>query len=604
MLASLALTNAGADARQNALFDHPSPYLAMHGQDPVQWREWGEQALAEARRDNRLLLVSSGYYTCYWCHVLHEESFSDPGIARLMNRFVPVKVDRELNPALDAMLIDFVERTRGQAGWPLNVFITPEGYPLVGFVYLPRDRLQQVLIEVGDNWRKDHARLKEAARVAFGLMHPERDDVPEPEPGKPAVQDLRAALVRQSMAYADVLDGGFGEQHKFPQVPQLRALLLAWRQEPADELRDFLQLTLDRMASGGLRDHIGGGFFRYSTDPGWRVPHFEKMLYDNAQLAQLYLEAAASFDRPRYAEVATDTLDFMLDYMRPGQGSMLAALSSVDDAGNEGGYYLWRAAETEALLSRRDLQVARLAWRLEDGPRVEGAHLPVAGATDAEIARQLGIDVAEVAASRSRALQALREARKARGLPADGKRIAGWNGLALSALAAAVRYTGEERYRRAGQAMKDFLSRRVWDGRLLARALGPQGLMGAASLEDYAYVARGLLDWQKAGGDAGPAGAIIRRAWRDFYGDGGWRLGRDPLLPYDLREQLTGDGPMPSPADVLIDATLEYMAADTELHGHAVTALSAGQAPVLDAPFANATRIAVMIRHLSGAAGE
>ncbi|MDH3451434.1 MAG: DUF255 domain-containing protein, partial [Gammaproteobacteria bacterium] len=266
-------------ASSNELRGNRSPYLAMHGDDPVAWREWGLPALQEARRSGRLLFVTSGYFTCYWCHVMQRESFLDKEVASTLNdNFIPVVVDRELLPALDARLIDFVERTRGAAGWPLNVLITPQGYPLVGITYLPRDTFLQFLHNVRQRWAAERDELSALAKHAAEQIRQQRSAAAE----DPSAKTLLSAMRRQLESVADDLNGGFGQQNKFPMTPQLFALLRIYAATGDPALGEFLSLTLERMAYRGLNDVIGGGFFRYTVDPDWREPHFEKMLYDNA----------------------------------------------------------------------------------------------------------------------------------------------------------------------------------------------------------------------------------------------------------------------------------------------------------------------------------
>ena len=299
-------------ARNNQLANHPSPYLAMHGQDPVQWQEWGKAAQQAAVREDKLLFISSGYFSCHWCHVMQRESFSDPEIAAILNKhFIAVKVDRELNPALDAKLIDFVERTRGYAGWPLNVFITPDGYPLVGLVYMPQQGFKTMLLKLTTEWQQRKPELKElAAKATSELATPQ---VSESTTLAPKLgEEYTKYLLRHTFDLADELQGGFGQQNKFPMVPQLQVLLAEYQRNRLERLGDFLQTTLNHMASQGLNDQLAGGFYRYTVDPAWQIPHFEKMLYDNAQLANLYLNAASVFSNQRYQTVAFQTLDFML----------------------------------------------------------------------------------------------------------------------------------------------------------------------------------------------------------------------------------------------------------------------------------------------------
>ncbi len=311
----MSVANA-APRLENQLANHASPYLALHAGDPVKWQDWTPAVIKLARQQKKLVYLSIGYFSCHWCHVMQRESYRNPEIARFLNKhFIPVKVDRELEPALDAHLIEFAEQTQGVAGWPLNVFLTPEGYPLYAVLYMPPKEFQQVLVKLQKLWQQDSASLAKLARQA----------VDEGKgPGKPVlnaslVKTYANKIVETSFTRRDLFHGGFGEQSKFPSVPQLDFLLARYQRQPDSKLKNFLQHTLDQMMRNGLYDHLGGGFFRYTVDPGWRMPHFEKMLYDNALMARLYLRAGTLWQRDDYLRIATETLLFMQKVMRrPG----------------------------------------------------------------------------------------------------------------------------------------------------------------------------------------------------------------------------------------------------------------------------------------------
>lgn len=334
LLLMASISHAGL---KNTLANNASPYLAMHGGDPVHWQEWNEQTVATARKENKLLFVSIGYFACHWCHVMQRESYQNPGIAAKLNsNFIPVKVDRELNPALDTRLIEFVERTRGYSGWPLNVFITPEGYPLLGIVYLPPNDFSSLITELATIWQQDSQQLiAEAKAASEELQTTPLDKTITIQEG--LVSKVHGKLKNVTLTRADSFAGGFGNQSKFPSVPQLSAMLDSYKSNHDKQLAGFLRLTLNNMASLGLNDIIAGGFYRYTVDPQWRVPHFEKMLYDNALLASLYLQAGVAFDEPRYLDTARKTLDFMISELLSEQGGLYASLSAIDSKNVEGG---------------------------------------------------------------------------------------------------------------------------------------------------------------------------------------------------------------------------------------------------------------------------
>ena len=584
---------------QNRLAGHSSAYLAMHGHDPVQWQEWNDRTLARARKENKLLFVSSGYFSCHWCHVMQRESYQNKAIAALLNKyFIPVKVDREIHAALDSRLIDFVEQTQGYSGWPLNVFITPEGYPLVGMVYVPPDNFKQLLEKLSQQWQQQPVELTKLASQASSELS--KVSMAQ-QPNVPASlgREFEKQLLQQNYTLADEMQGGYGEQNKFPSVPQLMVLLETYQRQPKPRLKNFLEVTLKQMAAQGLRDHLGGGFFRYCVDPGWQVPHFEKMLYDNALLAELYLEAGVIFKSEFYKAIGLETLDFMLRDMATEQGGLAASLSAVDDKGQEGGYYLWQQEELKNILTPDELAVANLVWQLEGPPDVEqGQHLVQSGNAEL-VAELLKKNKAIVMSLMESAQTKMHRARSKRHVPKDDKRIAAWNGLALSAFVKASQSGEKGRYLAATRAIQTDLMTQHWNGQQLARVVGRQGRLGEGGLEDYAYVARGLLDWATLTGDKQDwqnAALLLRQAWQRFYTKDGWLLAENMLLRYGAGQAAISDGPMPSASAVLIATTMRLVAQqpDPHLKQQALLALSSGHELITKDPFWYASHIGMM----------
>ena len=545
-----------AMAAGNTLMDHPVPYLALHGDDPIHWQEWGPEVMESARRDNRIVLLSIGYFSCHWCHVMQRESFQDPEIAAIANRhFVFVKVDKEMNPALDNAMMSFAQATLGRGGWPLNVFITPDGSPIYALLYLPPDRFREVLERLQSLWSDNEAELRQLV---------------ENFPWKPAAESsapaddqeigrLLTSARRRILDRGDHFQGGFGVQNKFPSVPQLAFLLGMQESVPDDATREFLTTTLDAMAHLGLRDHLAGGFFRYTVDPGWEIPHFEKMLYDNAVLADLYLEAGRILGREDYLAVARETLDFMRRDMW-ADGALVSSLSAVDDRDIEGGAYLWQPDELRQLLSEREFAVADAVWGISQVAELEAGNHLRRHRSLAEAARWLGQEAADVERVLLRSRDKLLAARAQRTVPVDHKLVSGWNGLALSAFARAAERFPDHDYGDTAEGLASFLSKRVTvsaeDGTVaLARAEVRGMPRGNGSLEDYAYVARGLLDWARLTGDAADyarAADMARLGWERYFDGTGWRHG--PALVRTLPEvvPLTEDGPTPSPSATLL----------------------------------------------------
>ena len=548
-----------AEALENQLADHPSPYLALHGQDPLAWQQWDVSVLQRARQEDKLIFLSIGYFTCHWCHVMQRESFQDPEVADWVNRhFIPVKIDRELEEALDARMIAFAEETRGRAGWPLNVFLTPEGYPLYAELYLPRDNFLEFIKRLQDLWASDPDGLRELVNREAGAGKIRAVHAWQPD----EIDELFKLTVSQALSNADTLNGGFGETLKFPSAPQLAFLIAAYRQSPDDELKDFLITTLDQMASQGLYDHIGGGFFRYTTDPDWQTPHFEKMLYDNAQLASVYLEAATVLTRPDYRDVALETLAFMLRDMQDSSGAHIAALSAVDGNDVEGGYYLWNRDELQDVLDADGYRAVDAAWLGSNAAPFEQGYLPLWQAgSDAMFTT--GSDASpnrdHLEAARMRLLGVRSSTRE---VPVDEKLLAGWNGLALSAFARAARDTGDALLREGAQAIQAYLLGKLWDGKRLLRASAGNQALGQSTLGDYAAVAAGLLDYyylSNSENDLAAAEAVALAAWQAYSSAAGWRYGVDGLLPASSAEGVIMDGALFSPSASLLATSCKLL---------------------------------------------
>ena len=586
----------------NQLGGHDSPYLAMHGDDPVDWQSWTADALAQAKKENKLVFVSIGYFSCHWCHVMQRESYRNEKIAKQLNdNFISVKVDRELNPALDAYLIDFVTRTRGSAGWPLNVFLTPEGHPLVGLTYLPAERFMALLQDLQSKWAQSPSYYKQAAARAAQDMAGLAAK-PELPISKKEAQQYEAVLVSQAFRLTDEMSGGFGQQTKFPMVPQMDGLLSAYERNQNARLKKLLVITLDSMASQGMRDHLGGGFYRYTVDPGWQTPHFEKMLYDNALLAHLYLRASKIFNRPDYELVARETLDFMVSEMTGSSGAMIASFSAVDDANVEGGYYLWENETLSKILNTNELMLLEHMWGLRGQSDFEAGHLPRVQATVSEAANSLKLGDGEAQQLFSSARIKLLKARERRKLPVDGKYLAAWNGLALVALTEGAKLEGGEKYKIAAKQIRDYFVNILWDGKRLWRAKGKSGELGQAGLEDYAFGAQGLLAWAMLmkdtpeGGDYKLAKRWVDDAWKRFHDKTGWRLSDQTLLPTGYGVPIMDESPLPSPSGVLLRVSdvLAKQTNDKSLKGKVQDGMNAGHSQLKQAAFDYPTQVSVI----------
>jgi uncharacterized protein YyaL (SSP411 family) len=505
-----ALPAADAPADRPAgwrLAAESSPYLQLHADNPVEWYPWGEAALARARRENKPLFISIGYFTCHWCHVMARESFSSPEIAALLNtHFVSIKIDREQRPDLDAAYLQYVTLTRGQAGWPLSVWATPDGAPFFGGTYFPpvaqkgRAGMRQLLTRVAAAWTEDEAGVRKTAGQAIAALRRASGSVePLKELDAHPLQQARS----QYAAVYDELQGGFGPAPKFPQPARLLFLL----QEGDGASVDMALNTLERMAAGGIHDQLGGGFHRYATDFEWRVPHFEKMLYDQALIARAYLFAWRATRDESYATIARTSLDFALESLRNGQGGFYAALgadSPIPGAASgrmeEGAYYTWRWTELADVLGDelRDWAVLRygVSPQGEAQGEVAGSNVLHRELDTAGLAEHFGVDLITAGQRNARLDELLLAARSRRpAVPVDDKVVAVWNGYMITTLALAGRLLDEPRYIEAAAATAGFVLDKLHDAEsgVLFRdwRAGVRGVPGFC--DDYAAIAEGLL---------------------------------------------------------------------------------------------------------------
>lgn len=570
-----------AQPLENQLKNSPSPYLAAHASDPVAWQEWSPATLELARKENKLLFVSIGYFSCHWCHVMQAESYKNAEIAALINRnFIPVKVDRELDVALDAEMIAFAKTTLGNAGWPLNVFITPEGYPLYAILYEPPERFKLMLDSLGSEWLKDSAGLKAIAQNAVKKVQA----AAKVNPTEALAKKYQKQLVQEALEQADFLSGGLNVPRKFPLSPQLSALLEIEAHEHDARLAEWLRLTLDKMAEDGLRDHLSGGFFRYTVDPGWQKPHFEKMLYDNAQLAIIYLRAAAILKKPAYRDIAIDTLEFLLKDMRVGSG-FITSISAVDDKGKEGGSYLWTEAQLKAVLDPEEYQLVHKVWGMAAASEFEDGYLPqyrIVPSAD-ELKRLNGINLK------------LQQQLNSRVVPKDTKLLAGLNGMMLETLSEAAVLS--PRYRQAAEDLSVFMLKDLWQNGILYKGISRQQLLGQGDLETYTYTASGLARYAQLSGknaDRSIALQLQILAWQKFHTQEGFLLEQGSELARPFYQVAIEDGPLPSPSAVLIKTSLQ--SGDKALRQNAIDALAYGDAVLQSGVFWFSTQVMALNR--------
>jgi uncharacterized protein len=493
----------------NRLAHEKSPYLLQHAHNPVDWFPWGEEAFEKARRENRPIFLSVGYSTCHWCHVMERESFENEGIAQVLNQnFVSIKVDREERPDVDRMYMLFVQASTGSGGWPMSVWLTPERKPFFGGTYFPPDNrygrpgFRAVLERLAEAWRQDRSRVEESGDKVIEQLR----DYASLSTGKG--MPGREVLDRAFQAFRRVFDpelGGFGRAPKFPRPSVHNFLVRYYVETGSEEALEMVLATLREMVKGGMNDQIGGGFHRYSVDERWFVPHFEKMLYDQAQLAVSYLEAFQITRDGQYAAAARDIFTYLLrDMTDPGGGFYSAedADSASDPAHphekGEGAFYIWRKQEIDEALEPRAAAMFSYRYGVEPSGNVEedpqnefrGANILYQAHTIDETAAHAGVSVEAVRAELQRASAKLLEIRASRPRPLrDDKVLSSWNGLMISAFAKGAQILSDARYAEAARAAADFLRRHLWDD---ARQILQRRHRGGESaidgfLDDYAF---------------------------------------------------------------------------------------------------------------------
>ena len=489
----------------NRLAHEKSPYLLQHAHNPVDWFAWGEEAFEKARQENKPIFLSIGYSTCHWCHVMERESFEDERVgAFLKEHFVSIKVDREERPDVDKIYMTFVQATTGSGGWPMSVFITADLKPFYGGTYFPPDNRHgrpgflQLLQHIHQLWETRREDLKESATDAHEKLE-QMASAGESSGAALTVEELRNGGLQLKRMF-DPRNGGFGGAPKFPQPSQPQFLLrYAKRFDDADAVRMVLQ-TCERMAAGGIHDQLGGGFARYSVDAEWLVPHFEKMLYDNAQLVQLYLDAFLISGDARHADTARDILDYVLRDMTHPEGGFYSA-EDADSEGQEGKFYCWTWAELEKLLAPEEFNVAvRYYGITQEGNFVDHSHpQPLAGLN------VLSIVAPEMAKSDKALLESAKNkmmAERAKRVRPhlDDKILASWNGLMLGAFARAYAVLGEEKYRVAAEKNAAFVFAKLWHeaGNTLFHRWRDGERDKVELLEGYAFMLGGIVELYEA----------------------------------------------------------------------------------------------------------
>jgi uncharacterized protein YyaL (SSP411 family) len=513
--------NTGVEHRHtNRLIHETSPYLLQHAHNPVDWYPWGEEALAKAKSEDKVILLSIGYSSCHWCHVMAHESFENESTARLMNEnFVSIKVDREERPDIDALYMDAVQAMTGSGGWPMTVFLTPEGLPFYGGTYFPpKDRygmpgFPTLLRRISEYYRNSREKVEETAEQ-FRDFYSRRVHLERLTAGGIDQQDgdnlaiLKEAVGRLAASF-DGSTGGFGGAPKFPHPMSLDFLLgqhlrrasrhaqvttSAASTRPRDSELGMVEFTLEKMAHGGIYDQIGGGFHRYSVDDRWLVPHFEKMLYDNALLSRAYLHAYQVTGKPFYRRIVEETLDYVQREMLSPDGGFYST-QDADSEGEEGKFYLWTPAEVKAALGDEDGALFCAFYDVTEAGNFEQKNILHVDHSLTEVAEQQGVSIERLEQALARGREVLYNMRSERVWPGlDNKILTGWNGLMLRSFAEAARVLGRDDYRANAERTATFLLTTMnSDGRLLRSYRDGQAKL-KGYLEDYANLALAVLE--------------------------------------------------------------------------------------------------------------
>jgi len=486
----------------NRLAKEKSPYLLQHAHNPVDWFPWGEEAFQKAQKENKPIFLSIGYSTCHWCHVMEKESFEDEEIAKILDaNFISIKVDREERPDVDNIYMQAVMAMIGSGGWPLSCFLTPDREPFYGGTYFPPEdkygvpSFKKVLLSVAEAWKSQREELVKSASSITDFLQKET----ESDTSLKLSKELLDKAFKEYAARFDSVYGGFGSAPKFPSPHNLSFLLRYYHRTKETQALEMVEKTLQKMAYGGIHDHIGGGFHRYSTDARWLVPHFEKMLYDQATLSKAYLEAYQVTKKPLYAEAARDIFKYVLRDMTDKEGGFYSA-EDADSEGEEGKFYVWRPEEIKQILAEKEFEVFNSFYAVNDlGNFEHKTSILNITAPPEEFANKNEISLSKLNEILEKGKEKLFSARKKRIHPhKDDKILTDWNGLMISSLAYGSQVLGDQTYLTTAKKAADFILAKLQkDGKLLKRYREGEAAI-PAYLDDYAFFIAGLIDLYEA----------------------------------------------------------------------------------------------------------
>jgi len=601
---------------RNRLADEKSPYLQQHADNPVHWNPWDDEAFEEAKERDVPVFLSVGYSACHWCHVMEDESFEDRETAEVLNEnFVPIKVDREERPDVDSIYQKVCQMTTGQGGWPLSVFLTPDGRPFFVGTYYPDEPRRgmpsfvEVIESVAEAWGEKREELED--RADDWTRHVESADssdstAADDEPADDLVVTAAGAVVDE----ADRTNGGFGGGQKFPHPLRVDVLLRAYERTDRNVFRDVAVETMDAWIRGGLHDHVGGGFHRYCVDSDWTVPHFEKMLYDNAEISRALLDGYRVTGDDRYADTARRTFDFLEREMRSSEGGFYSTLDaqSVDEETGEreeGVFYVWTPDEARAAFEgEEDAELFVERYGVTEAGNFEGSNVLTVSKTDEQLADERGESLEKTRRALERVREKAREAREERLRPArDEKILASWNGLTVSALAAGG-VVLEDRYAELASDALGFVHETLWDdeNERLSRRYKDGEVKVDGYLDDYAFVAHGALDLFGATSEPEHlrfALELGRAVVKEFYDDEGGKLYYTPESGEDLvtRPRETTDTSTPASAGVAADVLVALSSFDDTFREPAREAVRADLGQAQRRPVGHESTVLAADRH-------
>jgi hypothetical protein len=543
--------------KPNRLVNEVSPYLLQHAYNPVDWYPWGDEAFEKAKKENKLLLISIGYSSCHWCHVMENESFTDEHVAKIMNeRYVCIKVDREERPDIDQIYMNAVQIITGRGGWPLNCFALPDGRPVYGGTYFPKENWASILESLDETWKNEPNKILEVAdEISQGIS---KTEIIHSKVDKDNV-DFKNLLQKNLSSCKEQFDlklGGTRGAPKFPMPGLIKFLLTAGQHSGQKELLEHVFLTLEKIANGGIYDHIGGGFFRYSVDEKWFVPHFEKMLYDNAQLVEVYSLAYRINPNPTFKKVVEQTISFAERHLQSQQGGFYSSLDA-DTAGQEGGFYTWQKSELEQCL-KDDSELLSVAYGITPVGNWENKNIPFRALTSSQLSSIFGLSEHEVDLKLESGLKKLNDYRSYRVPPiVDDKIITSWNALMISGLIASYNTFAIEHHLDLALGIANYITNNhITDNGEVLRITCKEKTYGAGLLDDYAFTANAFIQLFLTTHDKkwiDLTEKIVEKAFEQFFDDGS---GMFFFTPHNteliVRKMELMDGVMPSASAIMV----------------------------------------------------